>query len=1084
MYDSFLHRISILDISNNYGNDNFEIPDENAMSNEICVSNENVLNEDNVQTTEEQDELVSLNPLKEFLLSNFPLSKFYNGLKTYNYLWKYKVDNEQYKRLGEVLTDLRLQEKKNQKLLESYPAGNEYGTVGLSVVLYISEWYKRECDTLDGDKCLELKSIGLNSGKSEKVWKSSHLPEIILHQNENESQMRQIAMCALGGLPINYVNNANRFKEFINGLFDIYNKEEITDEDIENIVDCFIKQGDEKNKVFKRSLKSGSCKEYLLELVAYLVSGDKSYLPFSETDLEQPIFSKFLRQLQEGFDDELPKRFFRPEIRVWTYDYIEEGDDSQKIETEFYVHVGCGKNENRNVVTVKELSKLGVYLPQEVNTFDIYLKITQNDGTSIMSEEKRTYFKIGNKCNDFCGAFGSDITTSINLFDVKEISLLIVCGEYQKVIYQYPIPQYLELYSTEDFYLWTTKTNNAARKVLLYNTSEYMPLNVNEREICYKSKNKDNEDTGNEWGWICLQSIVRLQNLNNGEIIDITVGSSDDIMVDFRTKNLKKDVVLTSDGCLPSVIDGEPGEPVHILYYSRDQELMLACDGLKGKELLDNYKLEFKCLHDIRYSEWTNNIRPSQGFIKLRISCRDVRKRKRTWIGKVYFIPKTNIIRRNIDNKYITFEGNNVCPTNDTLLTNFNTRNNKFQDSQDLGLDSPTTSFRIGDEENHIIIDVYRAFRWQQIWHNDTLIKDKIDGDKPPVAIILQKNIKIKSVNENGYNEYSPSYCEYIHYFKDPRSIAFYEKNNVVSRGLINDSSQTYQPYVYLSRYEDRSQGEVKVRMIEKNENSIILYASDKHIDQYIFYYWSGMLEDIPVKLECRKLEDKKYQYSFPSELRGKAVIFQSRRDCKPNMYFRPFYADDTWNWNYYINRYSTVNNEYLIKCFDYAAEHHVYFCIFPALRKLQSRDIFTEFIRTYIQQKNYNFSDNDKKNLTRLAKELAMDCFFVDRKKLFSKLDEDNKKKMRKCMKELLLCSPIERREHAFSKRFIDRFLRDTQSFKQRNGKLHRQFLNAIDCFNSYDGCDNTEKRISFLTQLVHSEDNIFKELKGILNL
>ena len=1074
VHNSYL-QIDIIDISNNYGNENYETSDVIIETDGHETTNEDEeIEAPSLAVTDGHHELVSLNPLKEFLLTNISLNQFPKGLRQYNYFWEFRFNNDQYNKLKEVLTNLDL--ANHIELLRQEING--YGTVALSVALYVAEWYKRECDSLDGDKCLE--SIGLGSRHSSNIWKKSGLPEEFLHQNENRNQMRQIAMCALGGLPIKYVTNSNRFKDFINNLAAINPEAETTDEDIEKIVDCF----DDNNGVFKRSLTSGSCKEYLLELVAYLESEDKLFLPFSKTDSELPLFSKFLRQLQEGFDDELPKKFFKSEIRVWTYDFIEEGDDSQNIETDFHVHIGSGKNENRNVITVKELSKLGVNLPHGANAFDICLKFIQNDGTSIMSEEKRTYFRIGNNCNDFCGAYGSDITTSINLFDVREISLLIVCGEYQKVIHQYPVPQYLELYSTDVFYLWTTKTNNAARKVLFYNTSEYK--NVDELEICYKSKNKDNEETSNEWGWIYQKEIINLLD-NDGEMIEVPLRGSDSIIVDFRTKGLRKNFALTSDDCVPCVIDGESEEPVHLLYYSKGQELLMECDGLKGRELLDNYKLEFKYLHDNRYSEWTNNCYPSQGFIKLRISCRDISKKKRIWIGVVYFIPKTNIIRRNIRDHYISFEGSNVFPIDNSLLDSFNPKKNKFKDSPDHGLHSSTISFRIGNNENHVIVDVYRAFKWQQIWNKDKKIKDVIEGNILPVAIILQKNIRIKGVDENGYNEYTPNFCEYINYFNDPKKITFYENTNIhtcrIYRGLIAQPLITCQSYVYLSRYEDTSQSIEKVRKIEKYNDFILLYVSNKHINEYEFYYWSGKMEDEPIKLKCEKLEDKKYQYYIPSPLTEKAIVFQSIRNCSPNMYFRPFY-DDKWSWDYYINRYNNVSIDYLLKCYGYAVEHNIYFCIFPALRRLQERDFFTKFIRTYIHKNNYRLSKKDLKDLTRLAIELGMDCFFVNRTILFSNLDEECMQNMRDCMKKLLLCSPIERGEHAYSKRFIDRFLLDNNAFNQRKGKLPRQFLKVIDNFNSYDGCDNIENRIAFLTKLVNSEDNIFKELCRILNI
>ena len=187
------------------------------------------------------------------------------------------------------------------------------------------------------------------------------------------------------------------------------------------------------------------------------------------------------------------------------------------------------------------------------------------------------------------------------------------------------------------------------------------------------------------------------------------------------------------------------------------------------------------------------------------------------------------------------------------------------------------------------------------------------------------------------------------------------------------------------------------------------------------------------------------------------------------------------------MNRYGQCNIDYLIKCFNLSAEHKVYGCIFPALRLLQDRGTFTEFIRTYIQHKNYSLAKKDITCLTYLAKELAMDWFFIDRKKFFNKQDENSKSELRKCMKSLLLNSPIERGEHAYSIRFINRFLENSNAFNKRDGVLARQFLKVLDTFkyqNQRNDLNDIQVRIEFLNELVSANENIFKKICDILNI
>jgi len=1065
VYDFYLNQAVFPDVSHKYGNDDYIISESDNQNEEKRHNVENI-----------KKGLVSLSALKEWLLETFPLNKYPLGfIKEFSFFWQYRLTQEQYGRLKEILLSLNL--KDNTGLLKEEPCSKVFGSVARVVALFVSEWYKRECCSLDGDRCLEI--IGLESRHSEQIWRHSGLPEEYLHQNENENKMRQIAMCALGGLPLQFAYQSDRFKQFANGLFILKNNEdETTDEDIESIIDSF----DDRNRVFKCSLKSGSCKEYLLRLTDFLESGKTEDLPFAASDLGNAPFSNFMKILQEGYDKALPSNFLQKEIRIWTYDFMEEDDESNRIESEFYVHIGFLKNYN--VITTRELSKFGIMLPPEASMFDARLKITLKDGSSSITDEKRTYHKIGNHCDDFCGAFGSSLATSIDLFKTRDIALLIECGDYCKEIELYTIPSYLELYATDNGFLWTTKKNKAAQKVVFYDMNIYSPENEDDLDIMTKSFEENN------WGWIYLTEAINLID-STGRLITIGLGESELIMVDFKVKSLRKTIEFSKDGCVECVIQDDDIKEIPLLYFDDRKRPMLSCDGMRGNDLLTNYKIEFKTTCDHNYSEWTTNNVPPQGFLSIRITCRDESKKKRQRRLEVYFIPGTYpIVKRNLDNNYIYIKGEKVSVLDESLRDNLSTADNnfkyKYKDSRD-NLKSSSIRFRIGDDDNHIILKVYRAFIWTQILNKGKTIKHITnDGsEKPPVALILQENIHVKVVNEEGYKDYSPSYQRYIDYFRDPMDLSFVKQENRLSGFYVDETSLPFLYYVYISSFDDNG----KIRKIEKKKDdngneSFLLNVSNKEENkkEYSFYYWSGELEDAPVKLEPKDSEEKPFRFDIPFPLHRKAVVFQSLRDYSPNLYFRPFY--ESVMWNNYVQRYDNATIDYLINCYRIAVEHNVYFCIFPALRNLQKRHVFTDFIRAYILGLNYHLTNDDNKNLIRLAKELAMDWFFVSRRELFARLDDDSKEKMLKCMKELLLCSPIERREHAYSKIFIDRFLKSNRPFNVRDGRLPRKFLKALDRFNDYDGCENTQNRIDLLNRLASTDVNIFQEICNILNI
>lgn len=1021
-----------------------------------------------------------LSELKKWLLQTFPVEIYNKGfIGQYKYFWQYRLTQKQYKELKNILLSMNL--KDNRTLLSITPCDANFGTVARAVALFVSEWYKRECNSLRGDHCLE--QLGL-SGCSHDIWNGAAFSADYLHKESNENEMRLTAMCALGGLPLNYVVDSlvqgnNRFRNFVEGLFRLTNKEEdITDEDIESVVDCF----DDKNRLFKRSLKSGSCKEYLIKLVDYLESNNTEDLPFAESDMGNSPFSKFISTLQEGYDEALPSNFFLKEIRIWTYDFMEEDDDSNVIESEFYVRIGFLKNIN--VITTRELSKLGIMLPPEASMFDARLKITLKDGSSSIKEEKRTYHKIGNHCDDFCGAFGSSLSTSIDLFKTRDIALLIECGDYCKEIELYTIPSYLELYATDNGFLWTTKTNKAAQKVVFYDKNIYT-LQNEDIEPLTKS------DGENYWGWIYQAETITLID-SNGEQETIGLGESELIMVDFKVKSLRKVIELSKDGGVECVIEDDDIKTIPLLYFDNQQLPLLFCDGMRGEQLLENYKIEFKKKSEHRYSEWTTQNVPHQGFLSIRISCRDDSKKKKPRKLDVYFIPGTYpIVKRNLDNNYIYIKGENVCVLDESLRNIQRQKdgefNYKYNDTCD-NLESSSIHFRIGDDNNHIILKVYRAFNWTQILNNGKTIKHITnDGsEKPPVALILQKNIHLQVVNEEGYKDYSPCYQRYIDYFRNPIDLSFVKPRDNVSGFYIDDQSQSYQLYVYISSFNDNG----KIRKIEKKNDDrgsefVLLNVSEDYIDEYVLCYWSGEQNDNPVRIEPTRQSERLYRFNIPSPLQSKAVVFQSLCDCSPNLYFRPYYANNNLIWDYYVPRYNTVSIDYIIKCYQLAVEHNVYFCVFPALKNLQIRDVFTDFIRMFTKQKNYNLEDKDKENLIRLAKELVMDWFFVNRSRLYRDLNEEEKKGTKQIMSELLLHSPIVKNERTFSKSFIDNsFLATNSAFNIRDGKLPRKFLKVLDQFNDYDGCKNTQKRIELLNRLVSTDTNIFQEICNILNI
>lgn len=986
---------------------------------------------------------ISLEPLREFLHREFP-----EGLRPYSsgdkFFWERKMTGEQYSTLKKILLDLDL--SNHIRLLKMEPDKGS-GTVAMCVALYISEWYKRESGNLDGDGCLA--SINLREQYSSTVWRDSGLSNDLLHNEEGENQLWQIAMCVLGGFPIQYVHAyEDRFCELINKLSEA---EKVSDENIDEIIACF----DHRNKLFTRSLREGSCRKYLESLLQYLVNEDESHLPIHKDETDKEPFKSFIIKLREGYEGGLKKYFFRCNINLWT------SEDSEDVESEFKVQIGLKKS--KNIITIRQLRKLGITIPESAWYIRVKLKITTQDGSEYVSEKSRIFNRIGHGNPNFCGAFGSSICSDIDMFNTKRIDLLF---EYEEdgVIKEHPYPlsaeynyferQYIELFNSDNSYMWSTETDNSSDKVVLYNPDKY-DIDGGEENLSVCVKGNGNTC----WKWIYLSDNITLIDKNNSQNrTTISIGTNKTIDVVFFNTMKNSIEFHHNRNRVEAVIDGEPAGDVPILYYQYSgkgrRSLMMSCDGERGVRIDNNqyFSIEYKPVHGQRYKEWGDG--PQEGFINVRINKND--RRKKDWIGTVYFIPCKEPITRDFNNHCIKFQCDKVSPL--TNYGHYDEHSKQYTDSLDSNVDALSIPFRIGNEENHIIINAYRPIHLRQIVKGN-LVRTLTGNRKPLIADIFKKSMRLRIIDENGFKEQHLSAGGYRDYFVAPSDLAQISEDDIC------------RSYVYL-----QSADSVK---IEYTSNSITLSVSDDSAEQYRFCYWSGNRDDELKELKQEKVEDGPYKYDFPEiKYDEKALVFQSLNGCSPDYYFRPYYGPIRWS--NYLNRYTSkpnVNN--IIKSYQYAVEYNTYFFVFPALCALRQRYYFTTFIRGFIESRGFKLSNADIKNLIRLAKELAMDWFFVDKSTLLRDLDEEKKDLMRETMKRLLQKSPLIRDDGVSAVRFIELFLKRTERFNVRAGSLPRKFLCSLDKF-----IEDDETRIVLLNELINSDINIFSEINEIIRL
>ena len=233
------------------------------------------------------------------------------------------------------------------------------------------------------------------------------------------------------------------------------------------------------------------------------------------------------------------------------------------------------------------------------------------------------------------------------------------------------------------------------------------------------------------------------------------------------------------------------------------------------------------------------------------------------------------------------------------------------------------------------------------------------------------------------------------------------------------------------------------------------------------------MEETIRILKNCSPLDLLKYETRYPSD-----KFFKGDKAVNLESIFNALKISTNAVGSTYIDE--------LLNSFQIAVSHNTYFCIFPAFNALRRIDYFSEFILDFIKSRDYVISTKDSKNINRLAFELGMDCFFVNRRILFNGHTDDINSRVKSAMITLLLHSPLIKGGRIYARNFADRFLRDANRFNVRDGKnIARKFIKAIDSvYDNHSFIHIENERIEFLNELKNNQDGLFVNVCNVLNI
>lgn len=914
--------------------------------------------------------------LAKILWELIPPSNYPMGLSTYRYMWQYKATAKDYLSLLKTINDL---DYSVRNILYQNIDGYQTGTtnVARAIALVISEWYKREASSLDGDRAMDI-FTNEKMPSPEKIWKAAGFDDELLHKAKKAS-LRQTAMCVMGGFPLKYVIDAdNRFEALINKL------SEEEDEDDMGTWDMLF---DANNSVFSGSLNNGSCKAFVDSLWNYLESDEYSYLPFSFEDLEDNTFKQFCRLIKNGYDKKIREDYFKETHLIYT------SDEDYELQAQIFVQIGFKKDNH--ILFSSQLEKLntGINITTE-NKLIFYLKAYYANGTSKCSAPC-CYNKIGNHRNDFVSTNTYPLSLEYDLFNIVKVDLIIHSySGIETCMKSFFVGDYMELFSTDIAYCWSSRKKTAINKAIIFNYGKFQDFG---NLTTIEKRSFDLNSYKPTWSWILQNNYLNIKDVD-GNSYEFKYINTPQIQASFSHSDIDRSI-RTIDGMIEYFSESNCGR-IQLLFGERKtlnlSILLINSEGRIRKS--NDFILEYKEEGKYRFSEWTEHSSPNQGFLSIRVSTNSVDRIPFT--TDVYYIPSANPVIRELDNNKIVFNDiDQVSAYDESKKTYCPLSNNFYFDAPPSDISNmpsirDTISFRIGNNTNYVILEVYRAFFLQELIRNGKPFKSFFSNSRRQIPILYQKDMSVRTINEEG--------CK----------ITFIENTNQIKTKDYFSLPWTLCNLIPINRSVD-----VYIyKSLSINGSCLNAPVSPRHFEQYRFFYWTGYRRDVP-KLLKSNYHDNILSIDCAECKSDRGVIFQSQKDCTPNNYFRPYYVRGSIISDMIPPHFNLVySNDDIFYAYKLFCEHKTYAAVFSPLYKLRSDRMNQKDLLSFILcESGYNLNKESICLLTRLANEVGFEWILIPRRNIQAIVRQSHEKREQciSSLRRLFADSPIVKENH-----------------------------------------------------------------------
>lgn len=846
------------------------------------------------------------------------------------YFWKWKVSTDDYKEFKGLLLNVEFSTQTRAKVREC----------ARQLCFYIAEWYKREYDGNESDRCLgELK---IPSGFAKEIWEYTFQNGEQPYTTEDTNIREWLySIYVLGGFPIKYTLRANRFSSLFDQIWgEDQNRDVISDEQLDDITLEFA-----GNQVVKNSLISGSLHDY------YRYLRKKTAMPIAPSDVDKEPFASFIRNLQEG-----KKKYFEQYLKpVWLlyvdpHDSIVDGD----------IQVSFGRRDDKCYIPVECLSYWNIPGARTLEGFDIEV------ADSGSGEKKSIRFsKTGPGDYPFVGwSRLNKITLPLSMEEDSRIEVhLVTPSARYKIGNTFRLGDSRQFYKTKLPYEWSTRTDNSAHTSLLFN-----PSRLSIRDSSFRPEEKFFREGGKTWNWLPLTEEVLLED-ESGNVVNFSPRNSS-LEIVFKLMQNTVKYVNFRDVIYHQTLDGEHLQTAVTLLKGKDFTVKYTPFGADKADVvpIDRCSVSFKKCDDNRFIPWDDEHQPEQGLIRLRIIYEE---KGVSSTRLVYYLPQSDPVVRIADSHLIRF-GDKLervyAPETQGYreMTRSADGCYRYYDSVINGFSphSDTIPFLLGDPDGeYVILNVFRSAVCKELYlkgQPEPIKRYNQSEGYVEIPAILRRNFEVRSINSSGV---SRARCGEDVYLR-------FDSSANPQDCFCSDAENGFMYYAVMNS-----------RTILAKDGTTVTFILETSPAQYRFYYWSMIRGEEPVLLEQKEYDpDTKYLTFDISPLRKshRGIVFQSLKDVMPRHYFAPQYGS--------LQEARFGRYELLVRCFDVASEHGVPFYIFPCMRELfQQNDVLfylAQFWVALMVSRDWKPSSRDYASLHRLAYEFLFDWIMLPKVK------------------------------------------------------------------------------------------------------